>query len=305
MMNFKHLRAFYSVAKNKSFTHASKDLNLSQPTISLQVMELEKYLNNPLFQRNNRQVELTEEGQIVFSYAEKIFSLSDELEKEFADLYNLDSGTLKIGVAHVTLKNLVPNLISGLKKRHPKVGLQLFTGLSKEILFKIINYEYHVGVIARVKYPDNLIYKEIAKEALYFITREAIPEELGLRDLAKYPIVMQAEGAAHREIIIKEFEKRKIPLNICIETQDPTAQRSMVGLGIGGAFMPLSTIEEDVKKGRFRMAKIRDGLYFYFDAIFLEERRQSRAVRAIISTIDHVKSDGFLSTLEMGTSIRK
>ena len=57
------------------------------------------------------QVDLTEEGQIVYSYAEKIFALSDELEKEFADLYNLHAGTLKIGVAHVTLKNLVPNLI--------------------------------------------------------------------------------------------------------------------------------------------------------------------------------------------------
>jgi DNA-binding transcriptional LysR family regulator len=263
----------------------------------LQVKDLEAYLNNPLFQRNSRQVDLTEEGQVVFSYAEKIFSLSDELEKEFADLYNLDSGTLKIGVAHVTLKNLVPNLISGLKKSHPKVGLQLFTGLSKEILYKIINYEYHVGVIARVTYPDNLIYKEIAKEALYFITREDIPEELGLRELAEFPVVMQAEGAAHREIIINEFHKRKIPLNICIETEDPNTQRSMVELGIGGAFMPLSTIEEDVKKGKFKMAKIRDGLYFYFDAIFLEERRKSRAVRAIISTIDQVKSDGFLAMI--------
>ncbi|MBW1802709.1 MAG: LysR family transcriptional regulator, partial [Deltaproteobacteria bacterium] len=259
------------------------------------VKDLEAYLNNPLFQRNSRQVELTEEGQVVFSYAEKIFSLSDELEKEFADLYNLDSGTLKIGVAHVTLKNLVPNLISGLKGSHPNVGLQLFTGLSKEILDKIINYEYHVGVIARVAYPDNLIYKEIAREALYFVTREDIPEELGLKDLAEFPIVMQAEGAAHREIIINEFHKRKIPLNICIETVDPITQRSMVELGIGGAFLPLSTIEEDVKKGRFKMARIRDGLYFYFDAIFLEERRKSRAVRTIISTIDQIKSEGFLS----------
>jgi LysR family transcriptional regulator, transcriptional activator of the cysJI operon len=285
-MNFKHLRAFYSVAKNKSFTRACEELHVSQPTISFQVAELEKYLSNPLLRRKGREIDLTAEGQIAFSYAEKIFALSDELEQKFADFHDLSSGVLKIGVAYVTLKNLVPNLISGLKSRHPNVALQLFTGLSRQILDKVLNFEYHVGVIARVKYPDNLVYKEIAREALYFITREDIPEEIDLRELAGQPIVMQAEGAAHREIIIREFHKRGIPLNICVESEDPNTSKSMVELGIGGAFMPLSTIEEDVSKGRFRMARIRDGLYFYFDAVFLMERRKSEAVRAILTTID-------------------
>jgi hypothetical protein len=64
----------------------------------------------------------------------------------------------------------------------------------------------------------------------------------------------------------------------------------MVELGIGGSFLPLSTVEEDVKKKRFNIAGIRDGLYFYFDAVFLKERRKSKAIRAIISAIDHFNS---------------
>ena len=289
-MNFKHLRAFYSVAKNSSFTRACQALHVSQPTISSQVSELEKYLNSTLIQRNSRRLELTKEGQIVFSYAEKIFGLSEELEKEFADLQSLESGALKIGVAYVSMKNLVPSLISELKRRHPNVGLQMFSGLSMQILNKVINYEYHLGIIARVKYPHNLVYKEIAKEPLYYVTREKIPAEIDLKDLANRPIVMQAQGAAHREIIIHEFHKRGIPLNICIETDEPTTQKNMVELGIGGSFMPLSTVEEDVKKHRYNMARIRDELYFYFDAVFLKERRKSRAIRAIISAIDQFNS---------------
>ncbi|MBN1101855.1 MAG: LysR family transcriptional regulator [Deltaproteobacteria bacterium] len=288
-MNFKHLKAFYSVAKHRSFTRACKELNVSQPTVSLQVAEVERYLGNPLIQRGSRILDLTDEGHIVFSYAEKIFGLSDELEKEFADLHNLNTGTLKIGVAYVSMKNLVPALISELKRRHPKVGLQMFSGLSQQILNKVINYEYHVGIIARIKYPDNLVYREMAKEALYYVTREHVPKVINLKDLAGRPIVMQAEGAAHREIIIHEFHKRGIPLNICIETEDPTTQKTMTELGIGGSFLPLSTVEEDVKKKRFNMARIRDGLYFYFDAVFLKERRKSRAIRAILSAIDCFK----------------
>lgn len=289
-MNFKHLKAFYSVAKNRSFTRACEELCVSQPTVSLQVAELERYLNNPLIKRKSRKLELTDEGHIVFSYAEKIFGLSEELEKEFADLYNLDSGTLKIGVAYVSMKNLVPTLISELKRRHPNVGVQMFSGLSRQILDKVTNHEYHVGIIARTKYPPNLVYKEIAKDALYFVTRNNVPSEINLKDLASQPIVIQAEGAAHREIIIHEFRRRSIPLNICIETEDPNTMKAMVELGIGGSFLPLCTVEEDVKKQRFNIAKIRDGLYFHFDAIFLKERRKSRAVRAIISAIDHFNS---------------
>lgn len=285
-MNFKHLRAFCSVAKNRSFTGACRELNVSQPTISSQVSELERYLNSTLIKRDSRRLELTREGETVFSYAEKIFGLAEELEKEFADLHSLESGALKIGVAYVTMKNLVPSLISELRRRHPNVGLQMFSGLSMQILSKVVEHEYHLGVIARVKYPPNLVCKEIAKEPLHYITRERVPREIDLRDLANKPIVMQAQGAAHRELIIQEFRRRRIPLNICIETDDPNTQKSMVELGIGGSLMPLSAVEEDVRRQRFNVAAVRDGLYFYFDAVFLKERRKSKAIRAILSAID-------------------
>jgi hypothetical protein len=72
-VNFNHLQAFYSVAKNKSFTIACEELNVSQPTISLQVQELEKHYNITLIRRAKRPIELTDEGKILFSYAKKSF----------------------------------------------------------------------------------------------------------------------------------------------------------------------------------------------------------------------------------------
>jgi len=289
-MNFNHLRSFYSVVKNRSFTLACKELNISQSTVSLQVRELEEYYNNPLLNRKDRKLDLTEAGQVVFSYAEKIFALSEEMENALEDLNQLKSGTLKIGVALVTLKDLVPNLIAALKDNHPGIAIQLFTGLSKDILAKVMNFEYHIGIIARVNYPNNLIVKQIAKQKLYYITTDKIGKKISLKNLSNTPIILQAEGAAHREIIINEFKKRNIPLNICLETEDPSTLKSMVQSGVGGAFMPLCSIEEEVEEGQFNMIEIKDDLYFYFDVIFLKERRASKTVRVIISAIDDVAS---------------
>ena len=72
-MNMNHLKAFYAVAKAKGFTHAAKQLNVSQPTLSMQVKSLEKRFSVPLIKRNKKTFELTEEGKLVFAHAEKIF----------------------------------------------------------------------------------------------------------------------------------------------------------------------------------------------------------------------------------------
>lgn len=291
-MNFNHLKAFFAVAKCGSFTQACKELNVSQPTISLQVQELEKYCSNPLLIRSAKHVELTEEGKLIFSLAEKIFALFEQAEKAVVDLQKLHFGKLKIGATFLTVKDLAPKVVHNLKKRYPDIQIQLFTGSTKEILEKVINFEYHVGIVARTTYPNNMISKHIQEIKLCLITADnAIQEKIHLQDLANYPIILPPEGALHREIIVNEFNTRKIPLNIYAEAVDPTITKSMVRKGMGGAFMPLDAIEEEVKEGKFRVIEILDGVHFHFDLVYLSERRKSETVMSIISALKEINCD--------------
>ena len=77
-MNFTHLKAFFTVAKLKSFTKAAVELSVSQPTLSLQVQSLENQYDIVLINRTKKSIELTEEGKTVYSFADTIFSLSRE-----------------------------------------------------------------------------------------------------------------------------------------------------------------------------------------------------------------------------------
>lgn len=284
-MNFTHLKAFYSVVKYQSFTQAARELNVSQPTLSLQVQNLEKQYDMPLLKRTKKGNELTAEGKIVFSYAEKIFSLAGEMENKLEDLNCAKSGDLKIGSTPTLAHYMLPNLILKLKKINPDLKFQLYTGLSREVLGKVLDFEYHVGIIGRVEYPSNVVYTEIINPKLYFITADRMKNPIRLKDLSDYPILLPERGSATREYLIGEFQKKSIPLNHYIDCENASALKNMVHLGMGGAFFPLYGIEKDVKKGKYHCLEILDELSLHIDLIYLLERKKSQTVKRFVAAL--------------------
>ena len=153
-MNVNHLRAFFEVAKAKSFTLAAKQMNVSQPTLSMQVKFLEKRFAVPLIKRNKKTFELTEEGSIVFRHAEKIFSLLHELKTE---LENFETSNMIIGSTPYISDHVLPEVLLAIQEKHNNVKVQIYTGLSQEVLDKVVAYEYHLAVIGSLPYPDNIV----------------------------------------------------------------------------------------------------------------------------------------------------
>ena len=99
MINYKHLHYFWVVAKQGGIARASERLHLTPQTISAQISLLEDSLGEALFSKAGRNLELTETGRLVLSYADEIFSLGGELEDA---VHNLPSGrpvVFKVGVA--------------------------------------------------------------------------------------------------------------------------------------------------------------------------------------------------------------
>jgi LysR family transcriptional regulator, transcriptional activator of the cysJI operon len=280
-MNFSFLKAFYHVAECKSFTLASKKLNLSQPTLSLQVQGLEKCYGLPLIKRHQKRFELTEEGKLVFSYARSIFSMVTDLENAIEDL---GARGLKIGSTPTLAHYIMPNIIRVLKEGNPRLKIQLFTGLSEEVLQKVIHYEHHVGLIGWADCPGNVIRKKVAEPKLYFITKDPVlPERIHLKDLAHYPVILPKEGSKTRAYIIGTFKRLNVPLNNCVDCENAQAIKDMVNLGIGGAFFPLYAIEADVLAKKYRKIEILDGLHLTLSLVYLKERRSLDIVKEFLT----------------------
>jgi DNA-binding transcriptional LysR family regulator len=282
-MNFAHLKAFYHVADCRSFTAAAQKLNLSQPTLSLHVQGLENWYGFPLIKRHKKQFELTEEGELVFSYARRIFSLVHDLANEMEDL---NARGLKIGSTPTLAHYILPKIVRALKEENPLLKIQLFTGLSEEVLQKIIDYEYHVALIGRAECPGYVISKRVAEPKLYFITNDAgLPPRIHLRDLADYPVILPKEGSTTRAYIIEAFKKLGVPLNNRIDSENAQAIKDMVHMGIGGAFFPVYAIETDVLEKKYRKVEILDELRLSISLVYLKERRGLDMVKKFVAAV--------------------
>jgi len=285
-MNVNHLKAFYVVAKEKGFTHAAKQLNVSQPTLSMQVKSLEKRFSVPLIKRNKKTFELTDEGHIVFKHAEKIFGLLYELKKE---LENFETNNLIIGSTPYISNHVLPEILLAIQERHRDLKVQIYTGLSTEVLQKVLDYEYHLAVIGRLPYPDNIVYIPVLKTKLLFISKNDMGGEVSLKDLVNYPIILPEQGSATRKYLLNEFRARDLTIKNSIDCENPPAIQHMVQLGMGGAFFPLFSVQRDVQEGHFHMATVKEDLSLDYDLIFLKDRRSSQTVKMFISTMKKLK----------------
>lgn len=95
----RRLQVFHSVARLLSFTKAAETLHMTQPAVTFQVRQLEEYFNTRLFDRTHNRISLTEAGERVFEYADKIFVLYSEMENAVRDLTGEVSGVLMIGAS--------------------------------------------------------------------------------------------------------------------------------------------------------------------------------------------------------------
>jgi len=286
-VNVNHLKAFYEVAKAKSFTLAAKHLNVSQPTLSMQVKSLEERFSVPLIKRDRKAFELTEEGNIVFRHAEKIFSRLHELKKE---LENFEANHMVIGSTPYISNHVLPDVLLAIQEQNVGLKVQIFTGLSTEVLDKVLDYEYHFAVIGRLPYPDHIVSIPILKTKLLFISKESLGDEVSLQELAKHPIILPEKGSATRNYLMNEFHKRNLTMTNPIDCENPPAIRHMVELGMGGAFFPLFSIQKDVQEGLFHMASVTEGLSQDYDLIFLRDRRNSHTVRIFTTAMKKLKS---------------
>lgn len=129
MINFKHLHYFWVAAKQGGITKASENLHITPQTISGQIRLLEEQLGKDLFNKVGRNLELTDTGRMVLSYADEIFSLGSELEQSVRIASTDRTQLLRVGIADSIPKSIAYRLSPIAYSRQPchsKIQFDLF-----------------------------------------------------------------------------------------------------------------------------------------------------------------------------------
>ena len=124
-MDLWQLQIFVSVVENKSFSKASYAINLSQPTVSSHIKELEDYFQCRLLDRLGKSTETTKAGEILYKYSKKLLSLRDQAESALHDFLGRTKGDLFIGGSTIPSGYILPRLIGPFSKQFPEISIEL------------------------------------------------------------------------------------------------------------------------------------------------------------------------------------
>jgi LysR family transcriptional regulator, transcriptional activator of nhaA len=286
-LNYHHLHYFWVVAKEGGITAAAEKLHLAQPTLSSQIQKLEKSLGVKLFDRVGRGLVVSDMGQIVFRYADEIFSLGRELAETIQGRPTKDVIKLVVGVPDVVPKLIVYHLLKPALALEDKVQIVCYEGKLQELLADLAVHRLDI-VLA-----DSPISPHLNIRAFNHLLGECGVSVLGISNLAKIykkgfpaslenaPMLLPTQNTPLRRGLEEWFDRHGIHPEIRHEFQDSAVLKVFGQAGEGLVVVPTAT-EQDVSKqyGLQLVGRIPQIIERYY-AISVERRLKHPAVVAI------------------------
>jgi DNA-binding transcriptional LysR family regulator len=227
---------------------------MTQPAVTFQVRQLEEYFNTRLFDRTHNRISLTEAGERVYLYADKIFELYSQMENAVREMTGEVSGSLTIGASTTIAEYMLPALLGDFRAKYPDVSIHLKVSNTDGIVSMVENNTIDLGVVEAPVSNKNLVVDECRRDQLVAIVPPGHPkaktELLKLEELMDYPYICREEGSGTRDVIA-EYIQQICPdhagLNVVMELGSPEAVKGAVEAGMGVSVVSRATIQKELK----------------------------------------------------------
>jgi len=286
-MNFHQLRVFYEVAKTRSFTAAGEKLYLTQPAVTLQIHNMEVYYNVKLFEHIGKQIILTHAGEILFEFAEKIFSLSRQAEDAITDFRKVKRGVLRIDSVFTFADYYLPVLLEAFYKKYPSITIKIQTGNTSQVIENTLLHKNDIAFVANKPETDKLVAKEFISDHLVCIVsphdKFAERESITLEELNGEPLLLREQGSTPRRIVDEAFEKKGIFPQIVMESGSTSAIKRAVENGMGMAILSRQAVEKEIGDGVLKVLRFSDiEISYQFFLIHHKDKYLSSLLQAFL-----------------------
>ena len=260
-MDIHHLKIFVSVYRNRSFSKASEENRISQPTISEHIKNLELELGCVLFDRLGRSIVPTREAEMLYPRALQIIESLDEIRDEITRAGGVVKGEIVLGASTIPGTYILPLLAAEFKKRFPDVSFEILIEDSKKITDRVLSHEIQLGIVGAVMESGKLEYRPFVEDDLVLASPPGLirKKTIDVRDLSAIPFVLREKGSGTRKTM-EEFLRRKgMSLNslqvvACLGSTDSVKQALKAGLG--ASILSRIAIAEELKRGMLREIRI-------------------------------------------------
>lgn len=271
MYNYNHLFYFYICAQFKSVSKAANYLNTSQPSLSIQLKTLEENLKLKLFSRNGRSLELTNGGQIIFSFCEKMFSESKNIDNYINTRSTVQRDSISIGVSAQIERPYTADVVGSLlgqykRKDTPKIKMQTLS--SNEMLSQLkIGQMDLVITHEKVQMKNTETFQIDFPVALVGIKKhlsfssEKKPSLKNFFKNYKGGIVVPIEDFKLRTETDLFFTNHSFSPDIIFESGNLSANIRAISEGVGIGFLPIIYTLKEIKNGKLAYIMPSEGLW--------------------------------------------
>ncbi len=239
-MEFRTLRYFLAAAQEENITRAADILHVSQPTLSRQIMDLERELGVTLMLRGKNGLTLTDDGIFFRQRAQEIVELADRLEKSFAERQNNISGMVVIGASEAAGSQTLAKLIKEFSEKYPAVQFTLYNETVDNVKDRLDKGLVDIGLLLDPIDVTKFDYVRLSQQDTWgLLVRDDHPlmekESLAADDVAPYPLILPLRDSIRAEILNwlgREEKELKIPLFYTLLSNAAL----MVAEGLGCAF---------------------------------------------------------------------
>lgn len=242
-MDIRFLKTLVAVAEQGSFAAAANAVGLSPSAVSMQIRSLEANLSIELFDRSHRPPTLNDNGLALLTTARKIVDLHDSL-RDAVEAPDACAGKLRLGVIPTALSSFVPAVLAKLAATHPRIEMQIVTGMNTALFQLLKNGDLDAAIIGQPpQLPANLRWSIIAEELICVLARSDLPQDSAAALLKAHPYIKLVRGAWQLRLIDEQLAKFSITPRTIMELDSIEAVALMVHHGLGVSIVPSRVVE--------------------------------------------------------------
>lgn len=248
-IELRHLRYFVAVAEELHFGRAAERLRISQPPLSQQIQALEEMVGARLLARNNRNVSLTQAGEMFLKEVYQVLDQVNRAAEKAARLERGELGELTIGfTSSAPFISVVSRSLRAFRQAAPEVHIKMREINTKQQIEPLLNGELDLGVMRNTRLPEALQYQLLLREPLLVVVpndhplTQKVPGSVRFADLAQEPFVFFSRevGTALYDEILALLNNAGVAPYITQEVGEAMTIIGLVAAGLGISILPAS-----------------------------------------------------------------
>jgi len=291
-MEISQLEVFLAVARDGGFSRAAEKLYRTQSAVSQAIRKLEAEIGEPLFDRSTRDGVMTDAGQVLQEYAQRLLNLRENAREALGELRELQKGKLVVGANEFTALYLL-RVLAEFRRLHPAIRIVVQRSLGSQIPDDIRRHNCEFGVLTYDPQDPELAAVVVYSDELIFVVPPQHPlareSRVSIRQLGAESFVAHIVSSPYREKVIQAFEKYKTPLHMGVELPTLQAIKRFVAMGNGVAFLPEISVEDEIARGELVRIPVQElRVHRKLRLIYRKSAALSHAGRAFLKIAESV-----------------